>query len=139
MRFEQTITAGAPRTRAWEALIDVTTWPRWTKSMREVRPLDGDALTLGHRFQVKQPGLPTLIWRVSEVAVGESFTWESRSPGVRTSGFHRLATNPDGTTQITIGVDQSGPLAGLVSLLTGSRTRRFLAMEAAGLKAASEE
>ncbi|SCG66446.1 Polyketide cyclase / dehydrase and lipid transport [Micromonospora halophytica] len=117
----------------------MTTWPLWTKSIEEVRPLDGRDLTLGHRFRIKQPGMPPLVWRVSAVRDGESFTWETRSPGVRTSGFHRLATNPDGTTQITIGVDQTGPLAGLLNVLMGGKTRRFLALEAAGLKAASEQ
>jgi hypothetical protein len=107
--------------------------------MREVRPLDGGELTLGHRFRIKQPGMLPLVWRVSAVADGESFTWETRSPGVRTSGFHRVAANPDGTTQITIGIDQTGPLAGLLNALMGGKTRRFLALEAAGLKAASEK
>ncbi len=139
MRYEETITAGAAQARVWEALAAVTTWPRWTESMQEVQPLDGGDLTLGHRFRIKQPGMPPLVWRVSAVQAGESFTWETRSPGVRTSGFHRLAANPDGTTRITLVVDQTGPLAGLLNLLMGARTRRFLALEAAGLKAASEE
>ncbi|MFD6756951.1 SRPBCC family protein [Micromonospora gifhornensis] len=138
MRYEQTITVRADQARAWAVLAAVTTWPQWTSSMREVQPLDGDELALGHRFRVKQPGMPALVWRVSALQVGDSFTWETRSPGVRTSGFHRLAANPDGTTSITVGVDQTGPVARLLDLLIGARTRRFLALEAAGLKAASE-
>jgi hypothetical protein len=139
MRYEQTITAAATQARAWKALAAVTTWPRWTRSIQDVRPLDGGDLARGHRFRIRQPGMPTLVWRVSAVRAGESFTWETRSLGVHTSGYHRLATNPDGTTQITIGVDQTGPLAGLLNVLMGGKTRRFLALEAAGLKAASEE
>jgi hypothetical protein len=139
MRYAETVTAGVGPDRAWAALTAVTTWPRWTRSIREVRPLDGDELAPGHRFRIRQPGMPPLVWRVSEVRAGESFTWETRSPGVRTAGFHRLTANPDGTTQITVGVEQTGPLAGLLDALTGGRTRRFLAWEAAGLKAASEQ
>jgi len=80
-----------------------------------------------------------MAWRVTEIRDGESFVWEARSPGVRTVGFHRLDANPGGGTRITIGVEHTGPLAGLVGALTGARTRRYLELEAAGLKAASED
>jgi hypothetical protein len=106
--------------------------------MTEVRPLDGAALRTGNRYRIRQPGLPPIVWRVTEVRDGESFVWEAHSPGVHTVAYHRLAANPDGSTRITIGIEQSGPLAGLVGALTAKRTRRYLEMEAAGLKAASE-
>jgi hypothetical protein len=138
MTYEQTAVAAATTAQAWTALIDVTDWPRWTASMNSVEPLDGAALRPGDRYKISQPRLPVMVWRVTEVRDGESFVWEARSPGVRTAGFHRLAANPDGTTRITIGVDHSGPLAWLVGALTGARTRRYLKLEAAGLKAASE-
>jgi hypothetical protein len=82
--------------------------------------------------------MPVLVWRVTEVRDGESFVWETRTPGVRTVGFHRLDADPDGGTRIIIGVDHAGPLAWLVGALSGRRTRRYLKLEAAGLKAASE-
>ncbi len=138
MRYEQTTSAAATVAQAWTALADVTAFPKWTKSMTEVRALDGAPLRTGNRYRIRQPGLPVIVWRATEVREGESFVWEARSPGVRTVAFHRLAANPDGTTQITIGLDQTGALAGLVGALIGGRTRRYLAMEAAGLKAASE-
>jgi uncharacterized membrane protein len=138
MRYEQTTAAAATTSQAWTALADVTSLPRWTRSMTAVEPLDGADLRPGNRYRIRQPGLPVIVWRVSEVRDGESFVWEARSPGVHTVAFHRLAANPDGSTQITIGIDQSGPLAGLVSMLTGARTRRYLEMEAAGLRTASE-
>lgn len=138
MTYEQTAVATATTQQAWTALTDVTDWPRWTASMNSVEPLDGARLRPGDRYKISQPGLPVLVWRVTEVSAGESFVWEARSPGVRTVGFHRLDANPDGTTRISIGVDHSGPLAWLVGALTGARTRRYLKLEAAGLKAASE-
>jgi uncharacterized membrane protein len=138
MRYEQTAKAAATTDQAWAALRDVTDLPRWTKSMTSVEPLDGADLRTGNRYRIRQPGLPVIVWTVSEVRDGEAFTWEARSPGVHTVAFHRLAANPDGSTQITIGLDQTGPLAGVVRVLTAARTRRYLVMEAAGLKAASE-
>jgi uncharacterized membrane protein len=139
MDLDATVTTSASLARAWTTLIDVTTWPRWTKSMTSVQPLDGDALRVGSRVRIKQPGMPSMVWQVIELRDQESFSWTANSPGVRTQGHHRLSRNADGTTQITVAIEQHGPLAGLVAALTGKRTRRYLAMEAAGLKAASEE
>jgi hypothetical protein len=106
--------------------------------MTTVTALDGEALAEGRRFRIKQPGLPAVVWRVSEVHAGEEFVWEARSPGVHTVAYHRVLRNPDGTTQIAIGLRQTGVLSGLLRLLTEARTRRFLKLEAAGLKSAAE-
>lgn len=138
MDYDQTTKTAAGIERAWSALAAVTTYPRWTPSMSTVEPLDGSALRVGHRFRIKQPGLPPVVWRVSDVQAGESFTWEANSPGVHTVAYHRLTRNPDGTTQISIGLRQHGVLSGLIAMLTGTKTRRFLELEAAGLKAAAE-
>lgn len=138
MDYEETTETRADPARAWTALAAVPTYPQWTASMRSVEPLDGPELRVGHRFRIRQPGLPVTVWRVCEVTEGRSFTWEARSPGVHTVAYHQLTPLPSGGTRITIGVRHRGPLARLVSLLTGARTRRYLALEAAGLKAAAE-
>ena len=138
MDYDRTTDATATLDRAWSALAAVTTLPQWTPSMSSVTPLDGEALREGHRFRIKQPGFPPVVWRVSEVRDGESFTWEAHSPGLHTVAYHRLSPNADGTTRITIGLHQTGALAGVMAAITGSRTRRYLDLEAAGLKAAAE-
>jgi hypothetical protein len=106
--------------------------------MSTVDPLDGPALQVGNRFRIKQPGLPSTVWRVSDVRDGEAFAWEASFPGVHTVAFHRLRRNSDGTTQIAIGLRQTGVLSGLIALLTAAKTRRFLRLEAAGLQASAE-
>lgn len=106
--------------------------------MISVTPLDAATLKVGHRFRIKQPGLPPTTWQVSEVREGESFTWEATAPGLRSVAYHRLSRNADGSTRIVIGVVQTGVLSALMGLLGATKTRRFLAMEAAGLKAAAE-
>jgi hypothetical protein len=138
MEYEHSVTTTADVASAWAAVAAVSTWPRWTPSMTSVRPLDGDEVREGRRFRISQPRLPDLLWRVTEVRDGESFTWEARSPGVVTVGYHRIDAAPGGGTVITIGVRQTGPLAGVVRLLTGARTKRYLGLESAGLKAAAE-
>jgi hypothetical protein len=138
MNYDQTTNIAADLDRSWAALAAVTTYPRWTASMSTVDPLDGPALQVGNRFRIKQPGLPPTVWRVSDVRDGESFAWEASFPGVHTVAYHRLNRNSDGTTQVTIGLRQTGVLSGLIALLTAAKTRRFLQLEAAGLKAAAE-
>lgn len=127
----------ATQAQAWLALAAVEQYPRWTESMIEVTGLDGPDLAVGRRFRVRQPGLPAAVWVVTGVLDGEGFTWESRSGGVRTVASHRLSSADDGTL-ITLGVQQSGPFAWAAGLFVGSKTRRFLALEADGLKAAAE-
>ncbi|MEU8264371.1 SRPBCC family protein [Micromonospora sp. NPDC048999] len=138
MDYEQTISTTASIDHCWAALEDVTTYPQWTASMSLVEPLDGPALRPGNRFRIRQPGLPTTVWRVSEVVPGTSFAWEAHAPGVHTIGHHRVDRLPDGTTRIRIGIRQTGPLAWLVALFIAAKTRRYVRLEAAGLKAAAE-
>ncbi|GLZ81636.1 hypothetical protein Afil01_64430 [Actinorhabdospora filicis] len=137
MEFNATATATAPVTPCWTALTDVADWPNWTASITSVTPLDTPEVAVGNRFRVVQPGLPALVWTVTEVAEGESFVWETRAPGARTVGWHRLTPVPDGV-RIDVGVTQTGALGTLVAALMRGRTRRYLTLEAAGLKAAGE-
>jgi uncharacterized protein YndB with AHSA1/START domain len=138
MNVERSITTTADPGRAWRAVSAVTTMPRWTPSMTSVTALDGEELAVGRRFRIKQPGFPPLVWRVTEIDSEHSFTWVARSPGVRTLAYHHVSTDADGATRITIGIRQTGPLAGLVARFTGARTERYLGLEAAGLKASAE-
>ncbi|WP_405093154.1 SRPBCC family protein [Micromonospora sp. NBC_01392] len=138
MNYGETIITTAKTAAAWAAVADVTGWPEWTASMSEVAPLDRPTLGVGSRFRIRQPGFPTTVWRVYDLQPGVSFAWEAHAPGVHTFAYHRVEAQPDGTTRISIGIEQSGALAWLVALLTAARTRRYLRMEAAALKAAAE-
>jgi uncharacterized protein YndB with AHSA1/START domain len=136
--FETTVEIDAEPRDVWAALIDVERWPQWTDSMEEVRWVDGATPAVGSRARVKQPGMPALTWAVTEIEAGRSFDWQTSSPGVRTVGTHTIAAAGDGRSTLTLGLRQSGALVGLVNALTGSRTRRYVQMEADGLKRAAE-
>ena len=138
MEYIETIRIEADRSRAWRALAAVTTYPQWTTSMTAVSGLDGPELAVGRRFQIRQPGLPTAVWSVSDVREGESFAWENRMPGLHSVATHRVGANPDGSTQVTLVLRQTGAVAGLITLLTRGKTRRYIKLEAAGVKAAAE-
>jgi hypothetical protein len=63
-----------------------------------------------------------------------SFSWESRSPGVRALADHSLSPMPFGSTSLTLRIQFSGPLSAVARVLFGSLTREYLAREAALLK-----
>jgi uncharacterized protein YndB with AHSA1/START domain len=134
MHHETSIDIAASPGLIWSTLSDVELWPEWTGSVTEVERLDDGDFGVGSRARVKQPGMPRLVWEVTEYAPAEVFTWAAKMPGVITTGGHRLGTGVDGSVTVTLTLDQEGPLAPVVWRLTGSRSRRYVQMEAEGLK-----
>jgi uncharacterized membrane protein len=138
MTFEHTATIDAPAEVVWAVYRDVTRWPEWTASVRSVELLGADELALGARARIRQPRLPTVVWEVTELDAGRSWTWTARSPGATTHALHLVRPLADGRTEVTQRIDQRGPLGQLASLVLARTTRRYLAMEAAGLAARCE-
>ncbi|HKV17574.1 MAG TPA: SRPBCC family protein [Mycobacterium sp.] len=131
------ISIDAPADVVWGVFSDVERWPEWTASVTGLRALDGPGLAVGKRFEIKQPRLPKLVWQVTELDEGRSWTWEQRSPGGRTIAVHEV--HPDGNrTRVTQRLEQRGPIGGLVARLMRGTTKRYLDLEAKGLKARSE-
>ncbi|MGO8958015.1 MAG: SRPBCC family protein [Streptosporangiaceae bacterium] len=136
--IETSVEVNAPAARLWQAVADVEQWPKWTASMREISWLTGGGLTRGRRARIRQSGTPALVWDVSDVEPGSSFTWRTASAVVTAIAFQRIrALGPD-KAELTVGVAQSGPMAGLIGLLSGRRTRRYIKLEADGLKRCAE-
>ena len=134
--FEASAPAAGP-SAAWSAVREVADWPNWTESITSIEgPQSG--LAVGQSFRVAQPGMPQLVWTVTEVNIGRGFSWSAKSPGVRTVGRHWLSTDRSEVSTIHVSVEQSGPLAWLVWALTSGRTKRYLQLEVDGLAAASK-
>lgn len=136
MRVEEQFRVEAPAGVTWAVLADVESWPEWTASMSTVDVAQGP-MGVGARVRIKQPRFPAMTWDVTDWEPGEAFTWTASSAGVHTVASHRIEPAGDGSL-VTLSIDQRGPLAWLVALLAGGTTRRYVAMEAAGLKARAE-
>ncbi|WP_439677768.1 SRPBCC family protein [Embleya sp. MST-111070] len=136
MTYHESIRIEATAERVWEILMDVERWPTWTASMSEVRRLDREPFGVGSRVRVKQPRLPATQWVVTECEPGRSFTWTSRSGGVTTHADHRIRVDEGVTVELIL--RQSGLLTPLIGLIAGKLTRRYLRMEAEGLKERAE-
>jgi uncharacterized membrane protein len=139
MLTEDSVEISAPPELVWQVFSDVEHWPEWTASVTSLAGLDGAALAVGRRFAIKQPGMQKLVWQVTDIELGASWTWVQRSPGVRVSARHYVSAQPGGRTLVRQQLDQRGLLGALVGRLMIKKTKRFLELEAQGLKARSEQ
>jgi Polyketide cyclase / dehydrase and lipid transport len=139
MITDSAIEIDASPARVWNVFSDVERWPEWTASVTRLTALDGPGLAVGKRFEIKQPRLPKLVWQVTKVDEGGSWTWEQQSPGGRTIAVHEIIAQPGGGTLVRQRLDQQGPIGGLVARLMRGTTKRYLELEAQGLKARSEQ
>lgn len=137
MQHEVHIDIDADPETVWAVLSDVERWPEWTRSVRSVELLDG-TLEEGNRVRIRQPKFPTVVWEVTSLDPGRSFTWHSRSAGADALGSHAVIDNGDGSTTAILGISQTGPIGTLVALLSRRLTKRYVAFEAEGLKQRSE-
>ena len=137
MRIERVVEIDASPARVWEVLADLVRWPEWTPSVLTVELLDAGPLRTGQRARLHQPGYRPATWTVTAVAEGVSFVWETRAAGMRTVAGHALEPMAGGT-RVTLSIDVSGPTVPLLGWLVMRATRKFVPLEAAGLKRRSE-
>ena len=138
MHFEISVDIDAPAETVWNLLKDVESWPEMTASITTVEILD-KPFALSSRARVSQPKLPEAVWTVTAFTENKTFTWETSAAGVTTTAAHDIIPKPDGTVSVRLTLDQKGALAPVVSVLTGRLTRRYITMEANGLKAKAEQ
>jgi carbon monoxide dehydrogenase subunit G len=138
MEYRKSLTVAAEPARVWEVLSDLERWPERIPTYQELRRLDDGELRVGSRAHVKQKGLAAGEWEVSELDEGETFTWTCRQPGVRLVGRHHVTPEPDGTSRLTLELEQNGWLSGAVTLFWGRKVREYVDLEAEALKDAAE-
>ena len=131
------IDINAPAERVWAIMSDVERWPEWTASMARVERLDLGALGVGSRVRVKQPKLAQALFEITAWEPGRGFDWITRSAVVTAVARHVIAPSGPGV-RVTLSVDYSGPLSGVIGWLYGGLTNRYMAMEAEGLKRRAE-
>ncbi len=139
MNTDGSIEIEAPAALVWDVFVDVERWSEWTASITRIVALDGPGIEVGKRFEIKQPGMPKLVWQVTEVEPGSSWIWRQRSLGATTFASHTVVPKDTDRTLVEQGIVQRGPLGVIVGALMRRRTRRFLDLEAQGLKVRSEQ
>ncbi|MEU4565601.1 SRPBCC family protein [Micromonospora sp. NPDC023956] len=131
--YHRQVEIAAPAEEVAGVLRDVAGWPRWNASVARIdRPASG-ALTVGETIRLKQHRLPANTWTVTRVD-GSGFVWTATSPGVRTTGDHQVRPTGPGRSEATLTLRLDGPLARLTALFGGRLIRRYLDLEAEGLR-----
>lgn len=138
LEFESSAWVDRPPGEVYATYADVERWPEWTASMTSVERLEPGPLQVGSRTRIRQPRLPTTIWTVTVLEPGHQFGWEARSPGITSIGRHIIEPRDGGSLARAV-VEQHGPLGFVVGTLTAQLTRRYLALESAGLKSRCEQ
>jgi uncharacterized membrane protein len=134
MDIERTIEIAAAPEQVWSVIADVERWPEWTASVRSVELLDEGRFEVGSRARIRQPRLPVAVWTVTALEPGHSFEWRNVGPGLKSVGAHQVEATASGGSRVTLSLGWSGPLAPLMRVLYGKLARRYVGMEAQGLK-----
>ena len=136
-RYSISIDIDAPAERVFEVMTDVERWHEWTPSITSITRNRSGALTVGERATVRQPRFPPAMWTVNEIRPGRSFSWVNRAPGLRVTGHHGAEPTASGS-RATLGLSYEGIFGGLLARMTEGITKKYLQMEAEGLKARAE-
>jgi hypothetical protein len=135
--FSTSIFIAATPSRTWEVLADVERWADWTSSIRRIERLDAVPLGVGSRVRIEQPRLRPGIWTVTEWEPDSGFTWISLNSDLVATALHTIVPAAGGS-RVTLRIQFDGLLAPIVGMLASGLTRRYLELEAAGLKARCE-
>ena len=138
MILDSSIEIDAAPAEVWAVFTDVEQWPSWTASVTSLVGLGGSELAIGRRFAIKQPRMPKLVWEVTSIDPGRSWTWRQHAPGATTLATHDVLAADGGRTVVRQRLDQTGVLGALVGRLMRRTSCRYLELEAQGLKARSE-
>ena len=138
MEQSTTVDIAAPPERVWEVLVDVERWSEWTETVTWVRRLEDGPLRSGSRAKINQPKIPETEYVVTELEPGQSFTWVATGPGVITTARHTVEALPGGGSRVQLAVEQGGLVGSVMGRFYRGLTDRYLANEAAGLKARCE-
>jgi hypothetical protein len=133
VEFRETLTVSAAVADVAQVLHAVERWPSWNPSVSRVARHGSGPVAVGDSVTVKQPRLPAASWTITALD-RSGFTWKSSSLGVRSTGDHWAQEAGDGHTAVTLTLTLSGPLARMIAMLYSGLIRRYVRMEADGLR-----
>jgi Polyketide cyclase / dehydrase and lipid transport len=137
--YRTSISINSRAERIWHTLSNVVAWPQWLPTVGSVRALDQPSLKMGNRYAVLQPKLRPVIWTVTQLKPPCHFQWQARSPGMLMVADHVIEKQSSTQSLVTLEFSFAGFLGVPIGLIFRSITERYLAQEAAALKANAEK
>ena len=138
MRFEKSIDIGAPQQRVWDVLSAIEAWPQRIETVDSVELLTPAPITNGSRVRLKQPKLPEGTWEITDWDAPSYFEWAQKTGGVASVASHRVEARGEGRARLTLTLDMRGFLIPIVVLFYRKLTKRYMDLEAEGMKRAAE-
>ncbi len=139
MHVERSIDIDAPPERVWAVMSDIERWSEWTASVTKGELLQPGPLALGSEARISQPRFGTWTWRVIALDPGRSFTWDTSRPGTRMVATHTVVSRGEDGSTARLLIDSNGLAVTLIGWVLAGTGRRYVEMEAQGLKRRSEE
>jgi uncharacterized protein YndB with AHSA1/START domain len=136
-QFSISVDIDAPAGRVWDVMSDIERWHEWTPSVTRITQRGSGPLAVGSRAVIRQPKFPPALWKVAAIEPGRSFTWVNGVPGLRVVALHSVSGTAAGS-RATLSLDFQGLFGSVFGRMTKGITERYLAFEAKGLKARSE-
>ena len=136
-QFSISVEIAASAERVWLVMSDTDRWHEWTPSVSSITRLGGGPFAVGSRAVIRQPKFPPALWKITAIEPGKSFTWVSVGPGIKVVARHSVEPRGAGS-RATLSLELRGIFGSVFGRLTKDITERYLAFEAAGLKARSE-
>jgi uncharacterized membrane protein len=136
VEFATAIDIAASPERVWEVMSDIDQWREWTPSIRSVTRLGDKPFAVGTRVWIRQPKLPPALWKIISIDPDRGFTWVSAAPGLLVTARHGVEPAPAGA-RASLFLSIEGRFRAVLAGLTGKITKRYLDLEAEGLKARS--
>lgn len=128
----------APVDVVWARLVEVESWPSWTRSMTEVTKADDGPLHTAATVWIRQPKLGRRPWTIGAYDEGRRFDWSTKLPGMTVTAAHTVETVTNDSTRLSFVVRTSGPLATVLTPLLRPMMRTSIGQEMAGIKGAAE-
>lgn len=135
--YSISVQIAAPPEEVWAVMSDIERWPEWTPSITSIRRINPGPFRIGARARIEQPKLPAADWVVTALHEGRGFDWESRAPGVHVIARHLVEPSGDGSRAM-LAIQYRGVIGDLIGRFTAGLNRRYLALEADGLKRRAE-
>ena len=132
-RLTKDILINAGIEKVYGIWTDIEKWNLWTKSIKQVSYLENTHFKVGGKAKVIQPKLSPAVWKITEIKVDKSFTWETKILGVTVIGEHILERSSGGTIAKSL-LTYKGFLARILSAISRKLTIQYMIMEMEGLK-----
>lgn len=135
--FSVSVQVDASPDRVWAVMSDIERWHEWTPTVISITKKEAGPLRVGAVAHIRQPKVPPTDWTITALEHGRGFEWRAKSPGVKVTARHAVEAQLGGT-RATLSIQFHGVLGGVIGRLTSGMNRRYLALEAEGLKRRAE-